>query len=89
MGRCPVHLRAFAAPTLQEPAVWDDHWRDNVICYSDRYRYDLGPGDTVTIERVVAAETVESWPPPREAYYGVVVIENGRRRLLDAGQVRR
>lgn len=88
-GDCPVRLRAYSSSALSEPAIWDDHWPadQQVVCPDVLLRMAIGPGHTATIHDDVGA-LAEAWPPPLDAYYGVVVVENGRRRLLDAGRVR-
>ena len=88
-GECNVRIRAYAAAELAEPAIWDDHFIENVACPAVLYVHRIAPGENSTAERIIRASIVADWPPPRRAYYGVVIRLNGERLVLPAGVLTR
>lgn len=86
-GECPFRLRAFADGSLSEPAVWDDHPPDRTYCPDVGYEYRIGPGASGEIVRFVPGSLTALGLPRQPAFYGLVIKEGDRLRVLPAGQL--
>jgi len=83
-GQCLARLRAFETAALQEPAIWDDHYHPDVACYLVLIEATIPPGEVTQLVSEYSTSIVASWPPPRTAHLGVVIIANGTRAVLPA-----
>ena len=88
-GVCNLRVRAYPSDDFVEPAIWDDHWVPNLACVDLGLRYYVPPGEVTDLERRISESGTALWPPPRRAYFRVVLVLNGDLRLLDTGLVSR
>lgn len=88
-GHCPFSVRAFANPQLEEPAFWDDHFTAEVYCTDELIIDEIPPGDMRLVVDRRASDIMALGLPAAPGYYGVVVVLNGERRVLDAGRLGR
>jgi hypothetical protein len=85
-GVCHAQVRAFHSPELQEPAFWDSH-PDFKECPDVGLEYTIMPGARDTIFEILRVSEFAMGLPKEGGYFGIVLDEEDRRRLLDAGFV--
>lgn len=86
-GPCSFILRAHTRPELMEPAYWDDQSAEPTACPDLLLIHDVPPGQSqIELGRRSGSRLAMGMPAPG-GFYGVVVVKNGGRLLLNGGRV--